>query len=151
MREPSRQSEVRPPTPMSAEIERVGMGATDTRQGWPRTDAMTGLDWLGVAAALVSAGIHLLLGVRLLPGGLGISFVLAGVGFLGGIVLVLADYRRRAVYALGIPFTLAQIGLWYVLNFAAGPKASPADVGGLGAVDKLAQIVLLVVLVRLLR
>jgi len=61
------------------------------------------------------------------------------------------DYRRRAVYAIGIPFTVAQIGLWYYLNFAAGPKSFPADVGALGAVDKLAQLVLLAVLVLLLR
>lgn len=112
---------------------------------------MSGLHWLGVVAALVTAGIHLLLGVRLAPSGLGISFVLAGLGFLGGVVLVLLDYRRRAVYAIGIPFTLVQIGLWYYLNFVAGPKSFPADVGALGAVDKVAQLVLLAVLALLLR
>jgi hypothetical protein len=112
---------------------------------------MTGLDWIGVGAALVTATIHLLLGVRLLPSGLGVSFVLAGLGFLGAIALVLVDYRRRVVYGLGIPFTLVQIVLWYYLNFAAGPKTFPGDVGALGAVDKLAQVVLLGVLVLLLR
>jgi hypothetical protein len=106
---------------------------------------------VGILAALVSAAVHLLLGVRMLPSGMGISFVLAGLGFLGAIVLVLFDYRRRAVYAVGVPFTLVQIVLWYYLNFAAGPKSFPADVGALGAVDKVAQVVLIAVLVALLR
>src|SRR6056297_3651546 len=98
-----------------------------------RMDSLSGLHWVGIVAAVVTAAIHLLLGVRLLPSGLGISFVLAGLGFLGAVALVLVDYRRRAVYAIGIPFTVAQIGLWYYLNFAAGPKSFPADVGALGA------------------
>jgi hypothetical protein len=127
------------------------MGATETRQGLVQTASLTGLHWVGIVAALVTAAIHLLLGVRLLPSGLGISFLFAGLGFLGAIALVLVDYRRRAVYWVGVPFTLVQIGLWYYLNFVAGPKSFPADVGALGAVDKLAQVVLLVVLVRLLR
>lgn len=127
------------------------MGATEARRGWMHTGSLTGLHWLGIVAALVTAAIHLLLGVRLVPSGLGISFVLAGLGFLGGVTLVLADYRRRAVYGIGVPFTLVQIGLWYYLNFAAGPKAFPADVGTLGAVDKVAQLILLAVLVALLR
>jgi hypothetical protein len=54
------------------------------------------------------------------------------------------------VYAAGIPFTLAQILLWYVLNFATGSKSFPADIGALGAVDKLAQVALVAVLVVLL-
>jgi hypothetical protein len=66
-------------------------------------------------------------------------------------VLVLADYRRRTVYLVGVPFVLVQIGLWYYLNFAVGPKQFPADVGALGIADKLAQLVLLAVLVQLLR
>jgi hypothetical protein len=60
-------------------------------------------------------------------------------------------YRRRTVYAVGVPYTLAQLGLWYYFNFAAGPKAFPADVGTLGTADKVTQVVLVVVLVVLLR
>ena len=119
------------------------------------TGSLDGVHWLGILAALVTAAIHLLLGVRpLLTGsasGLAVSFVLAGLGFLGAVVLVLVNYRRRTVYAVGIPYTLAQLGLWYYLNFAAGPKSFPADVGTLGAVDKVTQVVLVAVLVVLLR
>ena len=114
-------------------------------------ESLNALHWVGIAAALVTAGIHLLLGVRMFPSGMGISFILAGLGFLGGIALVAANYRRRAVYAVGIPFTLIQIVLWYYVNFAAGTKSFPADMGTLGAVDKLAQVVLIAVLVALLR
>jgi len=80
-----------------------------------------------------------------------VSFVLAGLGFLGAIVLVIVEYRRRAVYAVGIPFTAIQIVLWYYVNFTAGSKSFPADVGALGAADKLAQVVLIAVLIVLLR
>lgn len=107
--------------------------------------------WLGIVAALASAGIHFLLGVRFLPTGLGISFILAGFGFVGAVVLVLLGIRRRAVYALGIPFTLGQIVLWYLVNFSGGSKSFPGDIGTLGALDKLAQLVLIAVLVILLR
>jgi succinate dehydrogenase/fumarate reductase cytochrome b subunit len=125
--------------------------STARQQSTLRTDSLDRLHWLGIVAALVTAAIHLLLGVRLFPSGIGISFVLAGLGFLGAVALVLVDYRRRAIYAIGIPFTLVQVVLWYVFNFANGPKAFPADVGALGAVDKLAQVVLVAVLLVLLR
>ena len=131
------------------------MGTSTTRQTSLETGSLDGVHWLGILAALVTAAIHLLLGVRpLLTGsasGLAVSFVLAGLGFLGAVVLVLVNYRRRTVYAVGIPYTLAQLGLWYYLNFAAGPKSFPADVGTLGAVDKVTQVVLVAVLVVLLR
>lgn len=127
------------------------MSTAETREAASDIDALGAIHWLGVLAALVSAGVHLLLGVRLIPSALGISFVLASVGFVGGVVLVLAGIRRRAVYAAGIPFTLVQIVLWYVINFAGTGDAIPGDVGTLGAVDKIAQVVLLVVLMTLVR
>ncbi len=127
------------------------MGTADQRQLVVHTESLSGLHWVGIVAALASAAVHLLLGVRMLPSTMGISFVLAGLGFLGAIGLVLIDYHRRAVYAVGIPFTLVQILLWYVVNFGSGPKSFPADVGALGAVDKIAQVVLVAILVVLLR
>lgn len=127
------------------------MATSETRGFALRTDSLSGLHWVGILAALISAVIHLLLGVRMVPSGQGISFVLAGLGFLGAVVLILIDYRRRTVYAVGIPFVLVQIALWYVINFATGPKSFPADVGAFGAVDKIAQVALLAVLVVLLR
>jgi hypothetical protein len=115
------------------------------------TDSLGGLHWFGIALALISAAIHLVLGVRMAPSAMGISFLLAGLGFLGAVVLLLLNYRRRLVYAVGIPFVLVQILLWYLLNFAWGPKTFPGDVGTLGAIDKVAQLLLLGVLIALLR
>ena len=113
--------------------------------------SLNALHWVGIVAALVTAAVHIRLGVGGLPLPLRVSFLLAGFGFIGAVVLVLLDYRRRTVYAVGIPFTLVQIVLWYALNFAGGTKSFPADVGTLGAVDKVAQVVLIAVLVVLLR
>jgi hypothetical protein len=127
------------------------MGTATRQDSAIRLDSLDGPHWVGIGAAFVTAAIHLLLGVRLVPSGLGVSFVLAGLGFLGAIVLVIVEYRRRAVYAVGIPFTAIQIVLWYYVNFAAGSKSFPADVGALGAADKLAQVVLIAVLIVLLR
>lgn len=133
----------------------LGMETSETQGPGSGTEPLRGLHWVGILAALVSAAIHLLLGIRMSlstsPSAMGISFVLAGLGFLGGIVLIVLDRRRRAVYAVGIPFTLLQVVLWYYVNFAAGSKSFPADMGTLGAVDKVAQVVLVAVLVVLLR
>jgi succinate dehydrogenase/fumarate reductase cytochrome b subunit len=127
------------------------MGATGTEGPRLRTESLGGLHWVGILAAVVSAAIHLLLGVRMFPSGMGISFILAGLGFLGAVALVLVDYRRRTVYAVGIPFVLVQIVLWFVINFVNGSKSFPADIGTLGAIDKVAQVVLVGVLLALLR
>jgi len=114
-------------------------------------ESLSAIHWVGIAAALVSAVIHFRLGVGFFPSGLGISFLLAGAGFVGAVVLILVAYRRRTVYLVGIPFVLVQIVLWLLVNFVNGDKSFPADVGTLGAVDKVAQVVLLGVLVALLR
>lgn len=127
------------------------MATTETQQPAVDIGSLNGLHWVGIVAALVSAAVHLFLGVSFAPSPLGISFVLAGLGFVGGVVLLVIDYRRRAVYAVGIAFTLVQIVLWYVVNFAGGAKSFPGDVGTIGAVDKVAQVVLIAVLVALLR
>jgi hypothetical protein len=107
--------------------------------------------WVGVLAAVVSGAVHLRLGIGNAPSPLGISFLLAGVAFVVAAGFVVVGYRRQTVYAVGIPFTLVQIIAWYYANFAAGDKSFPADVGTLGAVDKIAQLLLIAVLVVLLR
>ncbi|MDL5363339.1 hypothetical protein [Halalkalicoccus sp. NIPERK01] len=127
------------------------MSTTETRGMALGIDTLDGLHWLGILCALVSAGVHLLIGAWFFPSTLGISFVLAGLGFVGAVALVLVDFHRRAVYAVGIPFVLVQIVLWYWVNFVGMGKSFPADMGTLDAVDKVAQVVLLAVLVVLLR
>ena len=100
---------------------------------------------VGIGLAAITGTIHLVLGLANLGDPLGLSFVLAGCGFFGGIVLLVGDVRRRLIVAAGIPYTGVQIGAWYVLN-------RPSAVGELTPVevlDKLVQASLIVVLVAL--
>ena len=121
------------------------------------TASLTGLHWVGIVLAAVTGLIHLFLGVDGVTGSpyfsfeLGVAFLLAGLGFLGAVALVLLDIRRRAVYAVGIPFTAVQIVIWYYSNFATTDSSFPGDVGTFGAIDKIAQVLLIVVLLVLLR
>jgi hypothetical protein len=127
------------------------MGATGSTGVEIETSSLPTIAWVGILAAVMSGAIHLRLGVGTAPSPLGISFLLAGVAFLVAVGFVLVDYRRRTVYAAGIPFTLVQVITWYGANFAGGEKSFPADVGALGAADKVAQLLLVAVLVVLLR
>lgn len=104
-------------------------------------DTMTPLHWLGVLLALITGVLHFGLTALLGLSPLGISFLVAGVGFLGGAAAVIADYRRKQVYILGIPFTLGQIVFWLVANW---PNFSPP-----GYVDKIVQVAFVAVLVTL--
>ncbi len=112
-----------------------------------RTESLTPLHWGAMLLALVTAAVHLVIGVTILPSTLGVSFLLATGGFVGAVLLVLFDIRRRLVYAAGIPFTGVQIVLWYLLNDISGI----GDIGALDAIDKIAQLLLIVALVVLLR
>lgn len=118
--------------------------ATATGSGLSlRTESLTPLHWGGVVLAAVTGVIHLYLGVSFIDSPLGWSFLVAGVGFLGGVAALLVDYRRRLLYVLGIPFTAGQIVIWYVVN--------APDFGTLGIVDKIVQVLFVVVLVQLYR
>jgi hypothetical protein len=135
---------------MCPPFDTPGMSVT-TESGSIDSDALGPLHYAGVVLAIVSGLIHLRLGVSFAPEPLGLSFLFAGVVFLLASAAIVLDYRRRPLYWLGLPFTAGQIVLWYYFNFAAGPKSFPADVGTLGAVDKVAQLLLLVVLAFLIR
>jgi hypothetical protein len=118
--------------------------ATATESGLSlRTDSLSQLHWVGIALAAVTGVIHLVLGVSFITEPLGWSFIIAAVGYFGGIAGVLVDYRRRLLYLLGIPFTAGQIVAWYVVN---APDFSPLGIG-----DKVVQVVLIVVLALLYR
>ena len=112
-------------------------------------ESLTPLHWIGILAATVTGIVHAVLAVQV-GGALGASFIAATLGFGAGVTAIIAGYRRRLTYALGIPFTAGQIVLWYVINFANGPYSFPGDVGTFGAADKVAQVVLIAVLAVLL-
>ena len=120
--------------------------ATDTTgtAAATRTAGLTGLHYLGIALAVVTGVIHLFLGVSFFPEPMGILFLLAGLGFLGGVVLFLLDYRRTLLYLVGAAFTAVQIVAYVPVNL--DDLFSP-----IGVVDKVVQLVLVVVLVVLYR
>lgn len=108
-----------------------------------QTESLTTIHWAGIVLAVVTGVLHLVLGVSFISEPMGWAFLFAGVGFLGGIAALLVDYRRRLLYLLGIPFTAGQIVAWYVVN--------APDFSVLGYVDKVAQVLLIAVLVVLYR
>lgn len=115
--------------------------------GW-NLDSLTAIHWLVILLAAITGAIHLYISIDALPGGLGIAFVLAGLGFFGAIVLFLytRGRYRRWLYIVGIPYTLVQIVLYYVYN----EPASLADMATVDVLDKVVQVVLVLVLVYLL-
>jgi hypothetical protein len=129
-------------TLLVADVE--GMASETTTGSRLRTDSLTGLHWVGIALALLSGVIHLVLGIGGLPSPLGISFLLAAGGFFGAVVLVLLNYRRRLVYLVGVPFVAIQFVLYFVLNW-------PDVWNPGGIIDKVAQAALIVVLLVLYR
>lgn len=108
------------------------------------------LQLFGIVLAITSGVIHFYLGyvIGLTP--LGISFIFAGTGFLAGSIAILADFRPRIVYLMGIPFTAGQIVIWWVLNRVT---FSSIVAGGLSVelIDKISQILLIFVLAVLYR
>ena len=121
------------------------MGTQQTTTGRVASTSLTSLHWLGIALAVATGVLHLYLGVLFVPSGLGISFVVAAVGFVGGAgALALdVDVSRRPLYALGALWTLGQIVAWYAVN--------APDFSTLGYVDKAIQVALIAVLVVLIR
>ncbi|EMA45730.1 hypothetical protein [Halobiforma nitratireducens] len=109
--------------------------------------SLTPLHWMAISLAVVTAIVHLVLGIGFLPHWMGVAFLGATGGFLLGIALVLVGSRRPLVYLAGIPFTGGQIVLWYVVN-------EPTTLAALSFaewVDKVAQVLLIVALVVLYR
>ena len=99
------------------------------------------LYWVAIVLSLVTGAIHLYLGVSFITNPLGWSFLFAGIVFVVAPLAVFTDTRRRAVLLLGIPFTAGQIFIWYLITDSYGM---------LDLVDKVAQTVLILVLVALL-
>lgn len=92
------------------------------------------IHFAGALLALFTAAVHLYLHFE--HGTL--VMLLAGLGFVGGVVLLFAGVARRYLYAAGIVYTLAQIVLWI--------NAGMPHLGSFGLLDKIAQVSLIVVL-----
>ena len=111
------------------------------------------INWKHIVLTLlsgISAYIHLVLGLRIGLEPLGISFILATLGFAAGSILVILNYNRKIIYLLGIPFLISQIIAWYWLN-GINIEMIPRALNIYDLVDKTAQIILLILLTHLLR
>lgn len=115
------------------------------------TGSLTTLHWVAVGLAAVTGLVHLALGVSDVGTPMGVSFLLAGLGFVAGIVLFLRGYRRRLLYLLGIPYVGLQIVLYVVFNWPDVVFLADGSVYVVGVVDKIVQALLVAVLVALYR
>ncbi len=101
------------------------------------TETISGVGWLAIALVLFTGVLHVYAGV--VEGRIPVA--LAGVGFLAAIGLYVMDFRRRLLYLAGILYTAVQIPIWYVVKAGAYTPV--------GYVDKVIQVVLVVVLAYL--
>lgn len=109
------------------------------RSTWSlKPETVPDLGWVVVALVFLTGIFHVYAGI--IEGR--IPVMLAGVGFLGAIVLYLMDYRRRLLYAIGILYTAVQFPLWYV--------AKVGEFTTIGYVDKAIQIVIITLLAYLI-
>lgn len=106
-----------------------------------RRDRFSDVD-AGPAAAigliLVSAAVHLYLFLQHNE----VVMLLAGLGFVGAVVLFFLGVSRRLLYAVGIPYVVAQLVLWW--------SSGMPHLQSYGLFDKAVQVLLLVVLAYLL-
>lgn len=116
--------------------------ATGTRL---ERDAMATPDWIGVILAVLLGIAYLPIALGEIPSVIGIAFLLAGLGYFGAIVLVLAGYRRRQVYTVGIGYNALLIVLYFLIN-----QPSLSELIGLGGAVKVAQILFAALLAVLL-
>jgi hypothetical protein len=114
--------------------------ATETRSWFDNTDGLASLDYVGILLAAITGFIHIYEGVADLGEGIfGILFILAGLGFFGAIVLLWMGFNRRILYPVGIAYTGIQFAAYFDLRW-------PNVYEPLGLVDKLVQLLLIVVL-----
>lgn len=121
----------------------MGQHAVQRRGFGFNIGTLGGLHAVAIGLAATTGLIHLYLFVDegFLP------FLLAGAGFFGaiGLMLVTKGVYRHLLYLAGIPYTLAQIGAYYVVE----QPESVADMSMIAIVDKVVQISLIVVLAYL--
>jgi hypothetical protein len=91
------------------------------------TDTFNIAHTFAIVLATITGLVHIYIGL----GFGGQKLILAGIGFLTGSALFLADIKRRWLYGLAIPYTAIQILLWFEMGL---PFVR------FGLVDKFVQI-----------
>ena len=110
-------------------------------------DSLTPFHWLGVLLAAVTGAVHLWLYADT---GF-VLFLASGLGYLGGVGLLVVGVERRLLYQVGIGYVLIHIVGWIVAGMPGGGWSLVAGVVTLGTLTKLVEITLLGVLLSLHR
>ena len=107
------------------------------------SNRFSGLQYGIIILTLITAAVHLFLGIQGLSGGFGAMFLLNGIGYL---VLLAALYfipqlaaQRSLIRWLLLAYTAATFVLYFVFNW-------PDIWGPLGIIDKAVELVLIVLL-----
>jgi hypothetical protein len=98
--------------------------------------SLTQLQWIAIGLVVITGVLHVFAGV--VEGRAPVA--LAGVGYVGALVLFSLNYRRRLLYLVGIPYTAVQFPLWIVAK---------SEYGMIDYVDKAVLVVLILVLLYL--
>ena len=103
---------------------------------------------MGRHVLAIALGIaYLPLGAGALPGSIGITFLLAGVGYFGAVALVLVGYRHRLVYVVGVVYNALLIVLYFLFQEPSLAEIQPFD-GAVKIGQALFVVLLGVLLVR---
>ncbi|CDK39067.1 hypothetical protein [Halorubrum sp. AJ67] len=106
------------------------------------------LGYVAILAAIVTGGIHLVLGRGVLGFNqlLGALFILNGLGFLGGIGLYLSRYWQRELYLVATGYAVVTILALFVFQGASlDAFYMQGELNPMAVVAKVAELVVAVV------
>ena len=101
--------------------------------------------YLAIVATLTTAGIHLLLGPRVMGSSqtLGTLFILNGLGFLGGLLLYSSRYWRPELYLVAAGYAIVTIlALFAFQGFSFDALYMQGNLNPLAVVSKVAEAIL---------
>lgn len=103
--------------------------------------------YIAILATIVTAGIHLLLGPRVMGFSqmLGTLFILNGLGFLGGIALYLSRYWRQELYLVAAGYALITVLAFFGFQgFGVDAFFQRGSLNQMAVIAKAAELVLAV-------
>lgn len=119
--------------------------STSTERATQSEAPLLSFDYVAIVLAALSGVIHLYEGYEDFGEGvLAILFILAGLGFLAWVVLLFIGFDKKTLYLAGFVFTAIQFVGYFVIRW-------PNIYEGIGLVDKVVQLLLMIVLVLLYR
>lgn|GEM_PF-6213734 len=104
-----------------------------------------GLLNIALVLAVLTAVLHLYIGLLVYGIPLGVPLVMIGLVYLGGVALIAANNRRDLWLKIGIYWVVLVIVLWAVSAAANAPNTNIA----LAYIDKAIEFVLLGILLRI--